>query len=283
MTKVPIIALALAGPAYAGMVIYVVMALNMSREPLVAQPEILFEDVIFNSRKDSLALTGWYFPGGEHAVIVVNGGTQNRVDPVIDTLKLTEDLVNRGFSVLLFDLRGRGNSEGRARSLVHSDRDIGGAIDFIHQKGHEVVSILGFSTGAAGSIVVGNEVNSLVLDSCFASVYEMSVNILERGGYPRFIAHAVTPGALAALWLIYDYKSIGPENAIADLSSPVLIIHGDADEDIPPDNAERLYEAAPNPQNEIWIVPEAGHATAYPLNPVQYMDRVTAFLRRVET
>jgi hypothetical protein len=74
-----------------------------------------FQNVSFTSRTDGVELKGWFLPASSDSVIlIVNGGFQNRVDPIVGTLNLSRDLVNRGYNILLFDLRGRGESLGEA-------------------------------------------------------------------------------------------------------------------------------------------------------------------------
>ncbi|GAJ17132.1 unnamed protein product, partial [marine sediment metagenome] len=113
---------------------FAAIVMKIPRIPLDDSPASVglnYEDVSFPSRVDGITLKGWYCLGGESVIIFVNGGHQNRVDPDMGTLELTRDLVGRGYSVLLFDLRGRGESEGKGLRLTHTDRDIGGAVDYI--------------------------------------------------------------------------------------------------------------------------------------------------------
>jgi fermentation-respiration switch protein FrsA (DUF1100 family) len=56
-----------------------------------------------------------------------------------------------------------------------------------------------------------------------------------------------------------------------------MFIHGEKDDGIPVTHALRLIRVSQNPQNQLWIAPEAGHTRAYKTNPEEYMSRVTAF------
>jgi len=51
-------------------------------------------------------------------------------------LALTKDLNHEGFDILLFDLRGRGDSQGNGHSRLHIDRDLGGAFDYVKRLGY---------------------------------------------------------------------------------------------------------------------------------------------------
>ena len=89
------------------------------RVPVSGHPSRLgldWEDVNFPSRGDQVPLSGWYLVSGEdnRCIILIQGMDQHRNSPGIQALHLGRDLVGRHFSVLLFDLRARGES-GEAR------------------------------------------------------------------------------------------------------------------------------------------------------------------------
>ena len=105
---------------YIGLAVYEAKAaMAIPRLPLNDSPTSVsldYEDVSFTSRDDSVVLRGWYIPGKKDSVIIiVHGGFQNRLDDNVGTLGLARDLVERGYALLLFDLRGRGESEGKGR------------------------------------------------------------------------------------------------------------------------------------------------------------------------
>ena len=146
--------------AYLAISAYIARSImKVPRLPLGDTPAsvgLAYEDVSFPSRIDRLTLKGWYIAGKKaFTVIIVTGMHQSRVDYSISVLDMTGDLVARGYNVLLFDLRGRGESEGSGVLLTRFERDIGGAVDYIRQRGcpAEGTGFIGFSAGAASSII----------------------------------------------------------------------------------------------------------------------------------
>jgi pimeloyl-ACP methyl ester carboxylesterase len=117
-----------------------ILVMNIPRLPINGSPSsvgLTYSDVSFPARGDGVTLKGWYLPSqGNSIIIIVHGGFQNRIDFDVDTLGLALDLTERGYDLLLFDLRGRGESEGRGRSLSNIEQDIGGAIDYLNSKGY---------------------------------------------------------------------------------------------------------------------------------------------------
>ena len=56
----------------------------------------------------------------------------------------------------------------------------------------------------------------------------------------------------------------------------MLFIHGDKDDYVPTKMVYELYEAKKHPK-EIWVVPEADHATSYKQNKEEYTQKVKQF------
>jgi pimeloyl-ACP methyl ester carboxylesterase len=246
-----------------------------------------YEDVSFNSRGDAVVLKGWYLPAeGDYAIIIVHGGFQPRLDDTVNTLPLACDLVVEGYNVLLFDLRGRGESEGEGRSLSNIERDIGGAVDYLITEGYtsERIYILGFCSGAASACIFAsqNDVGALVLDGCFADVYDMVVNQAKLLSIPEFLVDGFIPGMLLMCRLFYDFELVNAEDVIADVDCPIFFIHEENDELISLAEMQLLFGLATNPANQFWEVPDAKHSQSYKTHPAEYIERVDGFLSALD-
>jgi pimeloyl-ACP methyl ester carboxylesterase len=246
-----------------------------------------YEDASFSSREDNVMLKGWYLPAdGDYAIIIVNGGFQPRLDDTVNTLPLARDLVAEGYNVLLFDLRGRGESEGEGRSLSNIERDIGGAVDYLITEGYtsERIYIIGFCSGAASACIFAsqNSVGALVLDGCFADVYDMVDNQAALIGIPRFLVHGFTPGVFLMCRVFYDFELVNAEDVIADVACPIFFIHEEDDELISLEEMQLLFELATNPANQFWEVPDAGHSQSYKTHPAEFIDRVYGFFHEID-
>lgn len=262
-----------------------IKAMEIPRLPLADSPSSLsldYEDVSFTSRDDGILLKGWFLPaGGEHVIIIVHGGFQNRLDDNVNTLWLAHDLVDREYDVLLFDLRGRGESEGKGLTLSNIDRDIGGAVDYLKSEGYpsESIYIIGYCSGAASACIFAsqNDIGALVLDGCFATVTNMVKRQAELMGIPTFLVDFFTPGIFIMTKLIYDYDLVNAIDVIADVSCPIFFIHEENDELISLEEMQQLFQLAPNPANEFWEVSDAEHSQSYKTHPAEYMEKVDDF------
>ena len=96
-----------------------------------------YNDVSFSSRYSSITLKGWFIHGNSpQVVLIVHGGFETRIDQNVDTYGLIRDLADKGYSVLTFDLRGRGESAGTGLSMETNQNDIGGAVDYLKSLGY---------------------------------------------------------------------------------------------------------------------------------------------------
>ncbi len=258
---------------------------QFERAPVESNPAdfgLEYEDVSFPSR-DGLVLRGWWLEGGDDnpIILVVHGSEGNRAHPAERMLGIAKDLVSYGYNVLMFDMRGHGESEGNHISAGYYERnDVLGAIDYIRQRGIESkIGVLGFSMGAATSLMAApesDEIKAVAADSAYADI----VSIIEsefskRSNLPKFFI----PVILFIAKNIYDidFTAIKPEEAVREMSVPVLIIHGGQDDIVPVQHAYRLKEASQNPDSKLWIAPEAQHANSYLVRPAEYKEQVISF------
>lgn len=290
--------------SYAGVSTYIATKLVYAApQPLDGDPSyfgLTFTNVAFPAREDGVQLKGWVIPGvlpdgsltDNRIIIVVHGTRRNRTDPAAGALSLSAALAHRGYAVLAFDMRGMGESDPMPFSFGYFEqRDVLGAVDFIHagqwpypELGRpRVIGGWGVSMGAGTLLLAAARepaLRAVVSDSGYAD----GAPILERevpleGGIPSFF----TPGAFTAARALYgiDFYGIRPVDVIARIAPrPILLIHGSADDWIPPSNMNELFAAAtsaPNAHVQRWLVPGVKHAQSYHTLGDQYVDRVVAF------
>lgn len=131
-----------------GQVAYFSMQVNALLEPApsdVAPPSgFEVEQVTFRGG-DNLRLSGWYVaPQNDTVVILLHGYGGNRADLTWHA----GQLIDAGFGVLMYDLRGHGESDGLQRSYGWADvADVESAVTFLERRGVEEVGVYGFSLG----------------------------------------------------------------------------------------------------------------------------------------
>ena len=284
--KIIITCLAVVIAIYAGTsVLGAATAMDIPRLPLNGSPTsvgLVFQDVMFNSRLDKIPLKGWFLPSSGNAVLImVNGGFQNRIDPVVDTLGLAHDLVQKGYDILLFDLRGRGESGGKAYSLSNENKDIGGAIDYLESRGYPIdkIGIIGYCSGAANACIFAsqNNIGGLVLDGCFPSVADMVYNQASNHDIPRLPVDIFLPAVQIAAKVFFGYTEINPIEIVSNVRCPILFIHEENDDLVSTNDDIALAKASDNQTDMFWQVDNTLHVRAYQNYPEEYVTKVSAF------
>lgn len=261
--------------------------LHPTRGPISRSPAdvgLPFESVTFPSR-DGTRLAGWFIPGRTRAAVaLVHGAWVNREG----LLPVAEWLHRRGgFSVLLFDLRGGGESDGDTVTFGHHERaDLLGAVDYLRARPDvdpARIGAYGSSMGAAVALLAAAdapELAAVVADSAYTNL-EALIGRSFRAftGLPSFPFAPLVVG-LAERQTGLRAAHIAPLNAIARISPrPVLLVHGEADPLIPASESHALFAAAGEPK-ELWVVPGAGHTQGHAVSGEEYEERVTAFFTR---
>ncbi|MEU4389190.1 alpha/beta hydrolase [Kribbella sp. NPDC023855] len=205
------------------------------------------QDVVLEA-DDGIRLGAWLVPAGEPdrgiAVLVANGNAGNRSGRA----PLAKALAAEGLTVLLFDYRGYGGSEGRPSERGFA-RDVRAAQRYLAQETglppHRIV-YFGESLGAAVVTELATEIppGGLVLRSPFVDLAAVG-----RVHYPF----------LPVRQLLRDHYPLADQ--LATVNVPVVVICGADDSIVPPEQSRTVAQAAPNLQKLIEI-PAADHNDA---------------------
>jgi len=233
---------------------------------------------------DGIPLRGWWNPGESSmpVIIFVHGLNRSR----LELLERAAESNRRGYGVLLFDLRNHGES-GRALTTigVFESRDVCAASKWVGEKAGSRPQILwGVSMGASSAILATRQCPgfaSIVADSSFLSFRDTIAHHLTLFfRLPPFpIANLIV--AITALRVGFDPDDGDVEAAIRNLNIPLMFIAGTADRRMPPQLAERMYRAAPNPQKELLVIDGATHGEAFSKDRERYLNSVYRFLETV--
>ena len=255
----------------------------VGRAPMVAAS--IYEDVAFRTG-DGLTLRGWYFPTqSDRAAIIVHGKDSNRIGGEHRMIeKLADFLVTSGYSVLIFDLRGNGDSDGDRFSLGYLERrDVAAAIDHLIGRGfrEDRIALVGISMDAGTvlqSLVLHPNVGAVVADSSYVDARTIVTEDLETlAGVPSWF----TPGVLLMSNLAFglDGEQVRPVEVVrAHPERAFLFIHCGGDKLIAPHHAYELRAASANPASDLWMAAVCQHSWAFNTYPTAYEARLGAFL-----
>lgn len=247
------------------------------------------EPVTFATR-DGLVLKGWWFPAPEpraRAAVLVHGKDQNRIDSSFDHGRIARILIAEGYSALLFDLRGHGESEGLRWGLGQSEAtDVAAAVDLAAEKAgipRSRVAVIAESMGAGSALMalpLVPDVGPIVADSVYADALTL---IDEVGPLYSGLPAWFTPGMalMAKLFFALDLGLVRPiEQVRARPERAFLFIHCREDSTVALHHGLEMDAASAHPDTELWVAKDCGHVKAFSRYPADWAARVIAFLER---
>ena len=226
-------------------------------------------------------LHGWFVAGesGKGVVVLMHGIHANRISLV----SRAEFFSHAGYSVLLFDFQGHGESIAKTITFGHLEsRDATAAVNFIRQKiPGEKIGVIGISLGAASALLAEPPlpVSALVLESSFPTIYQATEDrMVERLG---LLGKLATP---LLIWQIRPRLGFGsddlrPVEHARTNTVPKFFIAGTADKLTTIEESKSLFSAAAEPK-QCWWVDGAAHVDMQAFATAEYEQRVGDFLAR---
>ena len=269
-----------------------------------------FEEVEFPGLGDIL-LRGWLIPREGPGMVVFCPGNSGNLSSHILYLALAH---RAGLSVLGFDYRGFGRSDGRA-DLRFLCADVLAACRWVKARrgAGEPIALFGVSLGALAALAAaagaGREdgeappIGAVAVEGP-SDVRDMFEGLFRGGSFGPVRIRSITgpdglarerrrlpivkrrpppflAGPLAALFAAgYPFEGKRPRLLAPRLGGiPALIIHGVEDEILPFEAALDVHAALRGPRR-LWLVPGAGHAQEPALSHgAEYAAQLRAFFR----
>ncbi len=201
-------------------------------------------------------------------VIVVSHGFTGSKEGSGRAITMAEELSGLGFSTLLFDFSGCGESEGSWEdiSLSGQTTDLGAIVDWCREKGFKRIVLTGRSFGGTTVLNYAARDEGINAVCTWAAVARPGALFEKRIGktYLKKSQELVAiKGEEGVRYLkrkfFDDLRKHDLQQSSAALSPrSFLIIHGSADQSVPVEEAELLYKAAKEPKKLV-IIEGADH------------------------
>ncbi|WP_102029012.1 alpha/beta hydrolase [Salirhabdus sp. Marseille-P4669] len=239
---------------------------------------------------DGLTLKGYFLEAKEptaKTVVFAHGYLGRATDMGLFGQHYYDEL---GYNMLIFDMRGHGDSEGDYIGFGWHDR-----IDLIDWT-NKVIEYLGPETeivlhglsmgGATVAMASGEElpsnVKAIVSDSPYTSVYDLFDYQMERMFHlPDFPILPTT--SLVTKWKAdYSFQEASALDQVKKAEVPILYIHGEADTFVPTRMSKKLFE---NTKSDAYYVtyPDSNHGESVVLHEEAYYEELDKFLKKYVT
>ena len=193
-----------------------------------------------------------------------------------------------GLNLVIVDERACGASEGDAITFgMKERRDVVSWLTWINGRfgADEPVILGGVSMGCATVLMslgldLPENVRGAIADCGYTSPWAELAHVLKRD-------YHLPPFPWMQLMNLMVRRRIGCDLRVSTVDAlkkndriPVFLVHGGADDFVPTDFSRENYEACAA-EKELLIVPGAGHAVSFLVDPETYRARAIAFLDRV--
>jgi len=212
--------------------------------------------------KDNISIAYEHYKNGFNSVIIVCPGFYN--SKTNRWMRKTVDLISSHYDVIIFDLRGHGESGGKFTWSAKEHMDIDAVVDYALAEGYKHIGILAFSLGAASAVnsaAARDDIGSMVLISCPSSFRMVNFHFWEPEMFSdlKDNIECKWEGKGARYTHVFFPKK-KPIKTISQIKhTPILFIHGDKDWVVKERHSEKLYDAA-RVHKKLEIVKDGLHA-----------------------
>lgn len=247
--------------------------------------EMKFEN--FTVERQGIILKGWFIPAPQEfltktkkvpTIILTHGWGRSAQQ----MLPYAQFLHKAGFNLILYDVRGHGDSDAVefvTMNLILADLD--SMIDYALERPEvnaKAVGLFGHSMGAAASILQASRdkrVKAVVSSSGFADFGDLTSQMLRWRKLPAFPFRFL----IQKFWekrAGISLSSVNPIEQIKNISVPVLLLHGDQDQIVAPDQLEKLFKNANSAEKHV--ISGKNHSDLF--NEPIYQEKVVAFFNK---
>ena len=237
---------------------------------------------------DGLTLRGRYYEFSPDAPIeIMMHGYQGNLER--DLSGGIFRALNIGHSVLLYDHRGSGLSDGNTLTFgINESRDCRGWIDYVLTKINPNAKIIlsGVSMGAATAMITSGyedlpkNVVGVVADCGYTSAKDIIKKVVREMKLPPDLLYPFIKLG-ARIFGKFDLDEFSPIEQVKKSRVATIFVHGDIDGFVPMEMSERNYDACSSERKRLEIIKGAEHGLAYVVAGDGYLDLLKEFFEPV--
>ncbi len=225
-------------------------------------------------------ISGWHIVADDSrgVIVLLHGIRGSR----LSMLERARFLNAAGYSIVMIDLQGHGESSGEQITIGHLEKhDARAAVEFARkQHPNEPIGVIGVSLGGASALLASPlGIDALVIESVYPDI-ESAIN--------NRVAARLGPLSTIPAWLLlmqlgprlgFEKSQLRPIDHVSKVGCPVFVISGTEDLHTTAAETRSLFEAAEEPK-ELWLVDGAAHVDLLDNSPIEYKSQVNNFLAK---
>lgn len=239
--------------------------------------ELPSETVMLQSRSGA-KLAAWHAPvENSRGVVVLLHPIRGSRLAMVDRAKLFR---SAGYSVVLIDFRGHGESSGHSITLGHLEQhDARAAVEFARSRHPgELIAVVGWSLGGAAALMASPlDIDAMILEEVYPTVDEAVANRTRmRVGPFAPLATAILMSQLEPR-LGVTASQLRPIDKLALVDCPVLLLAGTDDQHTTFEQSQRMFDCAAEPKQCVYFE-GAPHVDLLRFDPERYRRATLDFL-----
>ncbi|WP_353096898.1 alpha/beta fold hydrolase [Tissierella praeacuta] len=201
----------------------------------------MIEKVTFKNSRD-LTLVGNLYSVDSESIIVMCHGFMSSKYSKGRFEKLATAFIKSGYNALLFDFSGCGESDNDILTVEKEVDDLKHAIEFVKSKGYKKIGLYGHSLGTLICLKSYTpEIIMMVLSGALTGsmnynwseifTKEQMKELEEKGYLTEYTPQEIRKEIVIDKRILKDFELIDQNKLLEDVNCPVLIIHGNNDEE----------------------------------------------------
>ncbi|MBQ6519303.1 MAG: alpha/beta hydrolase [Anaerolineaceae bacterium] len=230
--------------------------------------------------RDGYVLHGDIYPLDPKKVVIISHG---HGDNKYTGVRFLQTFRNLGYSTVIYDLRGHGHNEPHVCTMgLNESKDLMEVIDAVKCRfPRSKIGLHGLSMGCATTVMALKykpDVEFVVADCGYGILKNVCEDVLR--GIKQPLQMFIPVNWTNRIRFGYNASNVNPIDSLVDNEIPILFIHGAADDYVAPQQSEWMYDLNKGSQKELHLIPGAGHAHAWNVDPAAYERIIAEFIEK---
>ncbi|TDP01626.1 alpha/beta hydrolase [Flavobacterium sp. 245] len=198
----------------------------------------------------------------------------------------SDEFIKLGFSTLLVDFMGNGNSEGNQTTIGYKEaEEVKTTFDYLQKSGEENIYLFGTSMGAVAIMKCINDTKikpkGIIIECPFGSMYTTVCARFKKMNAPTFLMAGILlfwGGIQNGFWGFNH----NPTEYAKNIYCPTLLLYGEKDKSVSRKEIDEIYSNLKGSKT-ISIYKNTGHENYLINNKVEWKKDVSDFLANKKT